>query len=254
VAHIYPFCRLKDSEEDIFGARHTFWNHLKNFWPEEKVAAWEAELFPAGLSESGGEIVHNLITLSKGTHIYWNRGAFALKPISICDNNTTLKVQFFWQKKQNNTQAAMSLLTIPLSTEDLDYNEGAFDNGDTKLYYEDKRIKSGQIFELKTDDSIKKPLPSFKLLELQWFLTRVVGMAGAAFPYEAGWGHGSDDNDEVPCLDLDDRGDISLLSDLNLPSSPEFLRKVNQLPVESSKHHMEEAEGESDSMGVTAHL
>ncbi|KAH6674439.1 hypothetical protein B0J14DRAFT_700116 [Halenospora varia] len=247
VAHIYPFCRLKDSEENIFGARHTFWIHLKNFWPKEKVTAWEAELFPKGLSESGDERVDNLITLSKVAHGQWNRGAFALKPISVCNNNTTLKVQFFWQKKQNDTRAAMSLLTTPLSTEDLDCNEGAFDYGDTILHYHETRIKSGQIFELKTDDPIKKPLPSFKLLELQWFLMRVIGMAGAAFPYKVGWGDDEDDEEEVPYLRLDEVGDISFTSDLDLPSSPEFLRKANRLPREGSKHHMEEAEGDRQS-------
>jgi hypothetical protein len=242
VAHIYPFCWLKDSEDDIFGARHTFWDHLKNFWPKEKVVAWEAELFPGGLSKSGGERVDNLITLSKVAHIQWNRGAFALKPISVDDNNTTLKVQFFWQKKQNDTQATMSLLTTPFSTKDLDRNEGAFDYGNTMLYNNrGERIKSGDFIELKTDDAAERPLPSFMLLELQWFLTRVVGMAGAAVPYEAGWGDDSDS--AVPNLELDEIGDASFISDLDSADYPLLLRKVNLLPIEGSKHHTEEAEG-----------
>jgi hypothetical protein len=171
---------------------------LKIFWPEEKVAAWEAELFPGGIDEIGIERVCNIITLSRDAHTFWNRGAFALKPISVDNDNTTLKVQFFWQKKQKDTQATMSLLTTPFSTEDLDQNEGAFDYGITRLT--DIRgpqpcyIKSGDFFELQTDDAMARPLPSFKLLEMQWFLTRVVGMAGAAIPYEAGWG--DEDSDE----------------------------------------------------------
>ncbi|KAG4439054.1 hypothetical protein IFR05_005445 [Cadophora sp. M221] len=200
VAHIYPFCRLSTSEENVFGARHMFWEHLKSFWSEEKVAAWEAELFPRGLSETGDERVDNRITLSKIAHSQWNRGAFALKPISISEDNTTLKVQFFWQKKQPDIPAAMSLLTIPLSTEGLDENEGAFDYGEAILARRSGLIKSGDIFDLKTDDPIKKPLPSFKLLELQWFLTRVIGMAGAAFPYKPG--SGDDSDEDVPGLDL----------------------------------------------------
>jgi hypothetical protein len=65
----------------------------------------------------------------------------------------------------------MSLLTTPLSTEDLDRNEGAF-NSDSGLFdfRTDKRIKSSDVFELKTDNAIERPLPSFKLLEMQWFL------------------------------------------------------------------------------------
>ena len=100
VAYIYPFYSLRNKEEDIFGPRHNFWNHLKNFWPKEKVTAWEAELFPGGISEIGIKGVHNLITFSPSAHVYWNRGVFALKPISMSDDNTTLKVQFLRQKKQ----------------------------------------------------------------------------------------------------------------------------------------------------------
>ena len=107
----------------------------------------------------------------------------------------------------------MSLLIIPLSTEDLNQNEGAFDYGQTRLFdKEGKPIKSGDIFDLKTDDPIKKPLPSFKLLELQWFLVRVIGMAGAAFSYEPS--SGDDSDEDVPGLDLDEVGDTSVLSDI----------------------------------------
>ena len=41
-------------------------------------------------------------------------------------------------------------------------------------------IKSGDWFEMRTDDPEARPLPSWELLEMQWFLQRVVGMAGAA--------------------------------------------------------------------------
>lgn len=224
---------------------------MRNFWPKEKVAAWEAELFPRGLAGSGKERVDNLITLSKAAHVYWNRGAFALKPVSMYDNNTTLKVQFFWQKKQNDTQATINLLTTPSSTENLDQNEGAFDYGKTRLHdYKDGWIKSGQIFELKTTDPIQKPLPSFALLELQWFLTRVVGMAGAAFPYEPGWGDDEDEWDEEVCnLGPDEVENASFISDFDLPDSPEFLRKVNLLPIEGSKHHTEDSNEDEDRVG-----
>lgn len=216
-----------------------FWEHLKNYWSEEKVAAWEVELFPRGLSETGAERVDNRITLSRIAHVQWNRGAFALKPISISDENTTLKVQFFWQKKQPDIQATMSLLTMPLSTADLNQNVGAFDSGQTRLFdKEGKPIKSGDIYDLKTDDPINRPLPSFKLLELQWFLVRVVGMAGAAFPYEPS--SGDDSDKDIPSLDLGEVGDTSILSDIP-PLHP--LEQRYKVSAESPKHHTEEAEG-----------
>jgi hypothetical protein len=224
---------------------------LKNFWPREKVTAWEAELFPEGISGIGIESVHNRITFSPSAHDYWNRGAFALKPISMSDDNTTLNVQFFWQKKQNDTQATMSLLTTPFSTKDLNHNEGAFDYGIVALFHipTDKRIKSGDIFEPKTDNTIARPLPSFKLLEMQWFLTRVVGMAGAAVPYEGHWVD-EDSDHEISNLGLEDAGDDSLVfSDPDLQDPLPFLRKGSHLPVEGSKHHTETGDGVGDRDG-----
>jgi hypothetical protein len=247
VAHIYPFCSLEDIEEDIFGARHIFWDLLRTFWPKEKVAAWEAELFPIGIHEMGIERVYNLITLSPTAHRYWNRGAFALKPISMSDDNTTLKVQFFWQKKQKDTQATMSLLTSPLSTKDLNCNEGAFDYGISQLFdlRRQKLIKSGEFFELKTDNAIERPLPSFQLLEMQWFLQRVIGMAGAADPYDDEDWLDEDSVEEMCNPGLGEVKDESLIfADPDLPDPPQFLRKDNVLPIEDSKHHTEEAEGD----------
>ncbi|KIM98606.1 hypothetical protein OIDMADRAFT_56956 [Oidiodendron maius Zn] len=253
-AHIYPYCAVKNKEEDPSGPRHIFWNCLKLFWPKEKVAAWTTELFPQGINELGVERVDNLITLSKSAHSYWNQGAFAFKPISINEDKTTLKIQFFWQNKQN-TEAKMSLSTVPYSTEGLDHNEGAFKHGTIKLFSHSREsyIISGDIFELKTDDVIARPLPSFQLLEMQWFLTRIVGMAGAAFPYGyEDWDYDSDG--EVSNLGLDEVGDDSLpLADPILPETPEFVRKDNLLFTKASEHHREEMEGDRVGVGSREH-
>jgi hypothetical protein len=183
-----------------------------------------------------------------------------LKPISVNEDKTTLKVKFFWQKKQNNTQATISLLTTPFSTEDLDQNEGAFDHGTAELSRNKRIVKSGDIFELKTDNAIERPLPSFQLLEMQWFLQRVVGMAGAAVPYDEDWeGEDSDDDavlyeagwgdevsdDEISNPGLDEAEDNSfVLSDPVLQGSPPFPRTGNFLPIKGSKHHTEAAMGD----------
>jgi hypothetical protein len=219
------------------------------FWPEEKVAAWTAELFPQGINELGVERVDNLITLSKQAHGYWNQGAFALKPISMNEDKTSLKIQFFWQKKQN-TQATMSLLTTPFSTESLNQNEGAFEHGTIKLFDLNKQrlIKSGDIFELRTDDAIARPLPSFQLLEMQWFLTRVVGMAGAAFPYDPE-DSDEDSDGEVSNLGLGEVGDDSLSFSDPMPDTPECQRKDNLLFTKASEHHREEVEGDGAIVG-----
>jgi hypothetical protein len=56
--------------------------------------------------------------------------------------------------------------------------------------------------ELKTDDAIERPLPSFKLLEMQWFLQRVIGMAGATGPYEDWLYQDPDEEISNPGLDM----------------------------------------------------
>jgi hypothetical protein len=177
VAHIYPSCLLKE-ENDAFGNRHMFWRHLQLFWPKEKITAWQEQLFPGDTYDCGIETAKNLITLSVAAHRLWNKGAFALKPISVSDDHTTLKVQFFWQIKQPEveTQPTISLLTTPSSTKDLErFGRSRLVHADLS----DGLLKSGNIFEIKTDDPDKRPLPSFELLEMQWFLQRVTGMAGA---------------------------------------------------------------------------
>jgi hypothetical protein len=62
-----------------------------------------------------------------------------------------------------------------------------------------------------------------------------------------------DKDEEIPGLDLDDElQDSSLVSD-NLLSSPELLRKYNNvhLPdLDHSKHHTEEAVGDGDGAQV----
>jgi hypothetical protein len=268
----------------MFGLRHTFWNHLKNFWPAEKVAAWEAELFPNGMHEVGEERVYNLITLSPDTHVRWAAGDFALKPISLSDDKMTLKVQFFWQKNQKDIQTTISLTTKPSSTEDLEENTGAFRDNPKPVLYNTRtkqEIKSGDYFDLQTTDPTTKPLPSFQLLEMQWFLQRVLGMTGGAGDVSwedlredpenpdytmAGFAYGEDEDEEIsyygmssaakdedededeeiPGLDLDEEAHDSSLVFTDLPSSPELSRKDNvHLPEpDRFKHHTAEAEGE----------
>jgi len=68
----------------------------------------------------------------------------------------------------------MSLTTKPISTRGLKQTAGVWlPNKNRKI------IQFGDSFKLQTDNPIQKPLPSFELLELQWFLQRIQGMAGA---------------------------------------------------------------------------
>ena len=199
-----------------------------------------------GLNELGLEKAYNLITLSRGAHTMWARGAFALKPISESDDKTMLKVQFFWQKKQE-AQTAMSLVTTPFSTEGLNRNADISSGIAAKLFKEDEGdenvppIRSGDYFTLQTDDPETKPLPSFVLLELQWFLQRVMGMAGAADVYWPSLSDSGSDISEVELPDLELNKEEDLLSSQPLSSPPSHGHNKNSNLPMHPKH--QEAEG-----------
>jgi hypothetical protein len=76
-----------------------------------------------------------------------------------------------------------------------------------------RKIESGDIFTLTTDNPRKRPLPSLELLEMQWILQRITAMSGAAGTPELDWDD-DDDMDSRPTLIPDDNnGDIRSCSD-----------------------------------------
>jgi hypothetical protein len=231
VAHIYPHHAMRYKEE-VFGQRYKFWNHLKVFWPQEKVTAWEARLFPQGIYKKGSEEVYNLISLASQVHKIWRQGLFALKPIFESDDEKTLRVQFFWQDtQQKGVPSSINLTTIPNSTKGLQQARCCH-RGYIWLFDKDgKKIQSGSCFELHTNDPIQKPLPDFELLELQWFLHRIQGMAGAA---DVDWEEGnldSDNNKDIPSLTLDNDNNIAELSLLSEESTSSPERPNLSLPL-----------------------
>lgn len=209
-------------------------------------------MFPSGLDQFGIETVANLITLSYDAHGLWNRGTFALKPISINDDQTKLKIQFFWQKGQRD-MTTINLLNTPFSTKGLESNDnGTFQHGYTMLFNLETRspIKSGDIFEFETDDPVQRPLPSFGLLEMQFFLTRVVGMAGAALQFESDWeDEGDGDVSDLGLGDIEDTT-ISFQDATTPPPLPERLTQGYLLPAEGSKQPQMGAADSFDVQGV----
>ncbi len=78
----------------------------------------------------------------------------------------------------------MSFLTTSTSTKGL--QEGTRDGEASARLFKGgldlKLITSGGYFQIQTHDPVKKPLPSFKLFELQWFLreTRKISRKGTS--------------------------------------------------------------------------
>ena len=131
-----------------------------------------------------------MLSLSPNAHLFWNKGLFALKPLSLSVDETVMKVQFFWQPRYgHNPGDLIGLLTDTISSEGLNgVDEDIFlcrRAGTSPAY-----LCSGDCFTLTTDDPIERPLPNMDLLEMQWNLQRTLGMSGAV-----GWVPPSDDSE-----------------------------------------------------------
>ena len=153
------------------GGEPSFWDTLRTFWSQERVDAWYNGIFPQGT-----EVCQNLICLAPNAHAYWERAHFALKPIRLSDDKKRLDVQFFWLST-NPYVPSVNVLNVPSLPANLDQGPKL-----AKLlnHETDAKIHSGCEISLETDDPVSRPLPDFRLLEMQWFLHRVAAMSGAA--------------------------------------------------------------------------
>jgi len=210
-AHIYPFSmgKLKESEPST-----SIWNVLRQFWSEERVNSWYNAVFPTGT-----EVVHNLMSLSPNAHAFHGRGFFALEPMEISDNKERLKVKFFWLRRYKYSKGEkVDILSRPSLPGNLDPGPG----GPGLLNVQTRReICSGDEIWLETEDPESLPLPDWRLLEMQWFLNRVVAMSGAAEPRDDfdEDGDGFTGNEEV--LESEDEwSTYTPYSPSSLPSPP----------------------------------
>ncbi|KAK1149605.1 hypothetical protein N8T08_005154 [Aspergillus melleus] len=149
-------------------AHEAFWETLKLFWSTERIKNWHEAVFGV----EGTETPKNMMTLNKTVHALWGKARFAFRPIQ--STATELKMELHWLpgpeknkinlcEKPKDGRPAASLLNCRLwDCENFDM------------------IVSGHLITLTTSDPEKMPLPSFAILELQWFLTRVATMSGAA--------------------------------------------------------------------------
>jgi hypothetical protein len=103
---------------------------------------------------------------------------FALKLVKLSEDKKEFRIKLSWQTRLEGLEAGglVALTTPALSSRGL---TGV--NGHALTDYRgggQAAIVSGTEFLLATDDPDKRPLPNIELLEVQWFLDRVMGMAG----------------------------------------------------------------------------
>jgi hypothetical protein len=171
VTHIYPFS-LRGQTLEAGPPEVNIWTALPFFWSKNRVKAWQKAIFPQGPFV---EVCYNLMCLSPSAHHYQRKGYFALKPVSMSEDQKCLTVKFFWLLKGSHP-SYVNLCDAP-SVEGRDQGPcyARLWNHETS-----DPIQSGDEIRLETEDPENLPLPSWELLEMQWFLNRVVAISGAA--------------------------------------------------------------------------
>ncbi|KAL5340817.1 hypothetical protein BJX70DRAFT_95472 [Aspergillus crustosus] len=203
-AHIYPHCLKATTREPRAVGR--FWDILNLFWDEDRVKKWKEDIF--GNTEhlqDAKDGCFNLLSLDKYAHSLWGKGRYALRPLAGSDSKT-LKVQLFWQRSSSDGLAEIDLLTEPKSSRglygdrdnSLPVRTGACKSNGEPEY---RAIASGDIFTIETHDPEHLPLPSWPLLEMQWYLQRIAGMSGAAEIEDLVDYHDDDAPNTAPCND-----------------------------------------------------
>ncbi|KAB8261870.1 hypothetical protein BDV32DRAFT_157862 [Aspergillus pseudonomiae] len=163
VAHIYPYSIGQKGE-----------NELQDFW---RVRSWSEHV----LGPDGTETCSNMMCMVNVAHKLWEKARFALKPLSLSEDQRVLTVQFFWLPTNLYFRGIPAIETP--SPFPRDFSSSTV-NGEhsAKLYNiaTDTKLCSGDIITFETDNPVSHPLPSVELLEMQWVLHRVLALSGAA--------------------------------------------------------------------------
>ena len=195
---------MQSEDNTIKGPTPSFWDTLRLFWSKEKIDAWFNAIFS---NSTRTEVCQNLISLTSTAHDYWERAYFVLKPIRISDDLKRLDVQFFWLSLASSTPAVKILQAPSISATNHGPNLARLFNHETR-----QEICFGDEISLETDDPILRPLPDFRLLEMQWFLHRVTAMSGAAEPQDDFY---RDSDDDIATA-LQDQWDMYTEDDWNI--------------------------------------
>jgi hypothetical protein len=116
-----------------------------------------------------------MVSMSSVVHALWRIGRFALQPLNVSEDKQITTVLFFWLPTLSSSDM--------LLTDQPSYPSGMSANmRGTKIWnwVTERKIRSGNVITLTTDDLENLPLPSVKLLKMQWFLSRVLALRGAA--------------------------------------------------------------------------
>ncbi|CAI7611692.1 unnamed protein product [Penicillium palitans] len=176
-AHIIPF------KLNGFSAHDNTWRWLQTFWGQDLANKWIAELLCGSDQPNrlNTEQVKNLITLGSQEHNYWDNGLFAFRPVRTYQQNTKMDIAFHWLPPRGTEKQTDSIPTLshPYPSQPQGYSRSPGGNR-YLLHCETLNVLiSGHIFTVTTANPVTHPLPSEKLLTMQWHLSRIASMQGA---------------------------------------------------------------------------
>ncbi|CAG8097471.1 unnamed protein product [Penicillium salamii] len=161
------------------------WQWLALFWGTQKVQAWRDLLMRDSVINA--HQIYNLLTVALDVRNYLDCGLAALRPVSVNEDETEMRIALHWLPLPKEFGEMTRTDLVPLTQNPLE--EPRFrptmthgNNHPVYIVYGGGRtweaVRSGHIFTVKTTNVEERPLPSFQLLELMWFLTRIATMEG----------------------------------------------------------------------------
>lgn len=141
----------------------------------------------------------------------WGNCYLALEPIKVSKKTRNMTIEFHWLRSRPRVTPLVKLLvdltTCPDSFAEYDTPEG---EEDIKLWNSTtgKELTSGRRIFLRTESPRQRPLPSFELLEMQWYLQRVVPYLLLRNSEEGQYDNTDDDSDSF-MSDIDEGQDYT---------------------------------------------
>ncbi|CAI7670572.1 unnamed protein product [Penicillium bialowiezense] len=173
---------------------YTAWVRLRFYWTEEKVNEWRRQLEEGALINT--EKIYNMITLDAQVQEYWDRGLIAFRPVRVNRDQTEMQIAFYWLSNKECLGNIWQHQSVSLELSAFERPRYEDPEGDKVIIHAEtgKKICSGDVFTVRTDDKEHHPLPSFELLEMRWHLSRMAAMMGYE-PYD----ESSDSDPDCEC-------------------------------------------------------
>ncbi|KAJ6155551.1 hypothetical protein N7470_006117 [Penicillium chermesinum] len=174
-------------DEMRWSGERTVWNTIYEYWDRETADRWFKAAFTSHrMGVLPVDNSSNLICLNTELALAWELGVAAFRPLLISNERSKLVIEFHWLAVEDVNSgdfldAETDMRKVPTPTKGLSSYEGLC----ARHRYSKGRalIKTGDRFYLTTDDPVLRPLPSFDLLELSFYMRRLIALSNCKRSY-----------------------------------------------------------------------